>query len=155
MNLNLGLNRPINKEKNLIKKEIINSNFKKIISLILTNRPIVLTNLNYPNKLANKMNTTKKGYSLKNNNLKNYKTSYIKENGKFFNVELSKINKDKKVIESSKNIYNKRKKYKKNKSSFYILNNRKYNDNKFNDIPITNTSFQKKKKIQINKQKSN
>lgn len=152
MNLNLGINYPNNKEKNLIKKDIINKNFSKIINLILSNQPIVLSKLNYPNKLVNKINTTKKGYSLKYNNSKNYKTSYIKENGKFFNVEISKLNKDKKkVIESTKNIYDNNKRYKKNKSSFYILNNRKYNDNKFNDIPIINTSFHKKKRIQINK----
>ena len=153
MNLNLGINYPINKEKNEIKKELKNMNFSKIINLILLNQPIVLSKLNYPNKLVNKMNTTKKISSLKKSNKKNYKTSYNNENGKFFNVELSKINKDKKIIET-KNIYDNRKKYKKNKKSFYILNNRKYNDNKFNDIPIINTSFHKKKKIQINKQKS-
>ena len=151
MNLNVGLNYPINKEKNLIKKELISKNFTKIISLLLTNRPIVLTNQNLPKNLVNKMNTAKKGYSLKNNNKKNNKTSHISD-GKFFNVELSKLNRDTNTTKSprNRNKYNKNK----NKSSFYILNNRKYNDNKFNDIPIINTSFHKKKKIQINKQKS-
>ena len=104
MNLNLGINYPINKEKNLIKKDLINKNFSKMISLILSNKPIALSKLNYPNKFINKMNTTKKGYSLKNNNTKNYKTTYNNEKGKFLNVEISKINKDKKVIENSNNI---------------------------------------------------
>ena len=154
MNLKLGINYPINKKKNLIKKDLVNKNFSKMISLILSNQPIALSKLNYPNKFINKMNTTKKGYSLKNNNTNNYKTSFNNEKGKFLNVEISKINKDKKIIENSNNICGIQKKYKKNKGSFYIYNNRKYNDNKFNDIPIINTSFQKKKKMQLIKQKS-
>ena len=154
MNLNFGLNYPINKENNYIKKDLLNKNFTKIVSLILTTRPIALSNINYHNKFIHKVYTNKKGFSLKNNNLKKNKTSFISDNEKILNRELSKINIDHKEIPNTNICYDKIN-CKRKKNNISILNTRKCNDNcKFHEVPKNNTSYQKQKKLIINNHKT-
>ena len=153
MNLNLGLNYPLNKEKNYLKKDLLNKNFTKILSLILSNQSTALSNINYHNKFIHKIYTTKKGYSFKNNKLKKYKTSFISNNDKILNKEFSKINIDNKEIQKTNNICDQIN-IKRKKNNIFCLNKRKENDPfKFHEVPINNTSYQRQKKIIINNQK--
>ena len=103
MNLNIGINHPTNKNKNNIKKDLLNKNFTKIINIILTNQPIPLSNLNYHKKFIHKIYSTKKRLQMKNYKLKKYKSSYLNDNDKYLNSELSKINIENKETSNAKN----------------------------------------------------
>ena len=146
MNLNVGLNNLLNKEKN-IKKEILNKNITKIVNLILSNQPMVTSNIKFQRNLINRMSLYKKGYSMKNKNSKKEKISSVYFKERFSSRDLSIINiKNKNNINinipniSFKNIQNR------NNYSFYILKNNKKNNNlNNNDIPINNISYQKSK----------
>ena len=155
MNLNAGLNNLLNKEKN-IKKEILNKNITKIVNLILSNQPLVTSNLKLQKNLINRISLYKKGYSMKNKNSKKDKISsdYFKE--RFSSRDLSIINiKNKNNINinipniSFKNIQ------KRNNYSFYILKKNKNNNNlNNNDIPNNNISYQKSKIDLVNQYKT-
>lgn len=153
MNLNFGINYPLNKDKNLIKKDLVNKNFTKIINIILTNQPIALSNLNYHKKFIHKIYSSKKELSMKNYKLKKYKSSYFNDDDKLFNPQLSKINIENKENSNTKKNCDK-KSNKRSNDSFYILNKRKFSDNlKSKNVPINNTSYQRQKKIIINNQR--
>ena len=148
MNLNSGLN--------YTKKNVLNTNITKIVNLILSNQPIIISNLKYHNNYINKNRISKKGFSMKNNNLNKYKSSYIKDNNNFHKSESSKIKLQKKSNINISNICNKHKPNKRH-NSFYIIKTRKIKENiKNNEIPnnniydnnITNQKVQSKSKIQ-------
>ncbi len=153
MNLNSRLNHSKNKEQNYIKKELLNKNITKIVNLILSNKPIAFSNLNYNNNFIHKLQITKKGYSMKDYNLKNYKNSNIKDSQKYLIKDLSKQNIQNKLNNNIKNFCNKMQ-YKRKNNSFYISNKRKFNENiKYNEVK--STSYQKQKKKIINNRSVN
>ena len=143
MNLNSGLH--------YTKKNPLNTNITKIVNLILSNQPIFISNSKYHNNFINKIRIMKKGYSMKNNNLKKYKSSFINDNKTFLNRDMSKINIQNRSNINIKNICNKQK-LNKNNNSFYISKQYKYNENIINnEIPNSNISYKKKNKnIMIN-----
>jgi hypothetical protein len=136
MNLNSGLNNS--------KKNILNTNITKIINLILSNQPIIISNVKYHNNCLNKMPITKKGLSMKNNNLNKCQSSFINDNKIFYKNDLSKTNLQNKSNVNISNISN-RHKPNKRYNSFYIIKTRKYNENnKNNEIPNSNICYKKK-----------
>ena len=145
MNLNSGLH--------YTKKNPLNTNITKIVNLILSNQPIFISNSKYHNNFINKIRIMKKGYSMKNSNLKKYKSSFINDNKTFLNRDMSKINIQNRSNINIKNICNKQK-LNKNNNSFYISKPYKYNENIINnEIPNSNISHKKKNKNIIFNQK--
>ncbi len=145
MNLNSGFN--------YTKKNGLNTNITKIVNLILSNQPIIISNLKYNNNYINKNRISNKGFSMKNNNLKKYKSSCVKDNNNFYKSESSKIKLQKKSNINISNICNK---YKPNKrpNSLYIIKTQKVKENiKNNEIPNNNIYHKEKNDNRIANQK--
>ena len=155
MNFKSGLNYSIHKDKNYIKKDLLKKNITKIVSLIISNKPIAYINSNYHNNFSHKIQIGKKGYSMKDFNLKNFNNSIKKDSQKFLIKDASKNNIQKRTSNNLNNIINKIQSKRKN-NSFYSVNNFKDNENiKYNEIPINSTSYPKKKKNIINSRRVN
>ena len=151
MYLNSELYNLLNKDKKNNKRNLLNNNITKIVSLILSNQPFSSSNLNCPNKINKAANINKKiNHSIKKNNLKNYKSLLINVNQQFFIRDFSNINIQKKT---NKNIY-----IKNNNNNIKLKKDNTFDKRQFNTnlknriLPINNTVYHMQNKNILNKQ---